>query len=163
MYQYPKRLWRKKSIGLMVSIILNCDFDQAKNLSELEEKIFSTSWDPLWIREKINNENAIYWVKKEDDEIVGYLAIQFVGEDIEILGLGVLEDYRGKGYASDMLFAMMNHLKQYNYNKVFLEVRDSNNVAKNLYSKFNFNRSGTRLNYYKDENAALYEMSINNE
>lgn len=163
MYQYPKRLWRRKSIGLMVSIILNCDFDQAKNLSELEEKIFSTSWDPLWIREKINNENAIYWVKKEDDEIVGYLAIQFVGEDIEILGLGVLEDYRGKGYASDMLFAMMNHLKQYNYNKVFLEVRDSNNVAKNLYSKFNFNRSGTRLNYYKDENAALYEMSINNE
>jgi len=147
----------------MVSIILNCDFDQAKNLSELEEKIFSTSWDPLWIREKINNENAIYWVKKEDDEIVGYLAIQFAGEDIEILGLGVLEDYRGKGYASDMLFAMMNHLKQYNYNKVFLEVRDSNNVAKNLYSKFNFNRSGTRLNYYKDENAALYEMSINNE
>jgi ribosomal-protein-alanine acetyltransferase len=147
----------------MVSIILNCDFDQAKNLSELEGKIFSTSWDPLWIREKINNENAIYWVKKEDDEIVGYLAIQFVGEDIEILGLGVLEDYRGKGYASDMLFAMMNHLKQYNYNKVFLEVRDSNNVAKNLYSKFNFNRSGTRLNYYKDENAALYEMSINNE
>jgi len=163
MYQYPKRLWRRKSIGLMVSIILNCDFDQAKNLSELEGKIFSTSWDPLWIREKINNENAIYWVKKEDDEIVGYLAIQFVGEDIEILGLGVLEDYRGKGYASDMLFAMMNHLKQYNYNKVFLEVRDSNNVAKNLYSKFNFNRSGTRLNYYKDENAALYEMSINNE
>lgn len=163
MYQYPKRLWRKKSIGLMVSIILNCDFDQAKNLSELEEKIFSTSWDPLWIREKINNENAVYWVKKEDDEIVGYLAVQFVGEDIEILGLGVLEDYRGKGYASDMLFAMMNHLKQYNYNKVFLEVRDSNNVAKNLYSKFNFNRSGTRLNYYKDENAALYEMSINNE
>ena len=163
MYQYLKRLWRKKSIGLMVSIILNCDFDQAKNLSELEEKIFSTSWDPLWIREKINNENAIYWVKKEDDEIVGYLAIQFVGEDIEILGLGVLEDYRGKGYASDMLFAMMNHLKQYNYNKVFLEVRDSNNVAKNLYSKFNFNRSGTRLNYYKDENAAIYEMSINNE
>ncbi len=163
MYQYLKRLWRKKSIGLMVSIILNCDFDQAKNLSELEGKIFSTSWDPLWIREKINNENAIYWVKKEDDEIVGYLAVQFVGEDIEILGLGVLEDYRGKGYASDMLFAMMNHLKQYNYNKVFLEVRDSNNVAKNLYSKFNFNRSGTRLNYYKDENAALYEMSINNE
>ena len=102
-------------------------------------------------------------MKKEDDEIVGYLAVQFVGEDIEILGVGVLEDYRGKGYASDMLFAMMNHLKQYNYNKVFLEVRDSNNVAKNLYSKFNFNRSETRLNYYKDENAALYEMSINNE
>lgn len=163
MYQYLKRLWRKKSIGLMVSIILNCDFDQAKNLSELEEKIFSTSRDPSWIREEINNENAIYWVKKEDDEIVGYLAIQFTGEDVQILGLGVLEDYRGKGHASDMMFAMMNYLKKYKYNKVILEVRDSNNVAKNLYSKFNFNRSGTSLNYYRDENAALYEMSINNE
>ena len=163
MYHCRKRLWKKKSIGLMVSIVSNCDLNQAKNLSELEKKIFNTSWDPLWIIEKINNENTIYWIKKEDDEIVGYLAIQFTGEDIEILGLGVLQNYRRKGYASDMMVTMMDYLKQYNYNKIFLEVRDSNNVAKALYSKFNFNRSGTRLNYYKDENAALYETSINND
>ena len=147
----------------MVSIVSNCDLNQAKNLSELEKKIFNTSWDPSWIREKINNQNAIYWIKKENDEIIGYLAIQFTGVDIEILGLGVLPNYRRKGYASDMMVTMMDYLKQYNYNKIFLEVRDSNNVAKALYSKFNFNRSGTRLNYYKDENAALYETSINNE
>ncbi|RZP25469.1 MAG: ribosomal-protein-alanine N-acetyltransferase [Candidatus Actinomarinales bacterium] len=147
----------------MVSIVSNCDLNQAKNLSELEKKIFNTSWDPSWIREKINNQNAIYWIKKENDEIIGYLAIQFTGVDIEILGLGVLPNYRRKGYASDMMVTMMDYLKQYNYNKIFLEVRDSNNVAKALYSKFNFNRSGTRLNYYKDENAALYETSINND
>ena len=147
----------------MVSIVSNCDLNQAKNLSQLEKKIFNTSWDPSWIREKINNQNAIYWIKKENDEIIGYLAIQFTGVDIEILGLGVLQNYRRKGYASDLMVTMMDYLKQYNYNKIFLEVRDSNNVAKALYSKFNFNRSGTRLNYYKDENAALYETSINNE
>ena len=147
----------------MVSVVSNCDLNQAKILSELEKKIFNTSWDPSWIREKINNQNAIYWIKKENDEIIGYLAIQFTGVDIEILGLGVLQNYRRKGYASDMMVTMMDYLKQYNYNKIFLEVRDSNNVAKALYSKFNFNRSGTRLNYYKDENAALYEMSIDNE
>lgn len=163
MYHCRKRLWKKKSIGLMVSIVSNCDLNQAKNLSELEKKIFNTSWDPSWIREKINNQNAIYWIKKENDEIIGYLAIQFTGVDIEILGLGVLQNYRRKGYASDLMVTMMDYLKQYNYNKIFLEVRDSNNVAKALYSKFNFNRSGTRLNYYKDENAALYETSINNE
>jgi len=147
----------------MVSIILNCDLDQAKNLSELEEKIFSTSWDSSWIKEKINNENSIYWVKKSNDEIVGYLAIHFSGHDIEILGLGILENHRRKGYASDLIASMMEYLKQYSYNKIFLVVRDSNTAAKDLYSKFNFNRSGTRLNYYRDENAALYEMSINNE
>mgnify|MGYP001010781243 CR=1 FL=1 len=39
----------------MVSIVSNCDLNQAKNLSELEKKIFNTSWEPSWIREKINN------------------------------------------------------------------------------------------------------------
>jgi len=148
---------------MMVSIVLNCDLDQAKSLCKLEEKIFRTSWDSSWIREKINNENCIYWVKKSNDEIVGYLAIQFKGNDIEILGLGILEDHRRKGHASDLVASMMEYLKQYNYNKIFLGVRDSNTAAKDLYTKFNFNRSGTRLNYYRDENAALYEMNINNE
>ena len=106
----------------MVSIVSNCDLNQAKNLSELEKKIFNTSWDPSWIREKINNQNAIYWIKKENDEIIGYLAIQFTGVDIEILGLGVLQNYRRKGYASDLMVTMMDYLKQYNYNKIFLEV-----------------------------------------
>ena len=147
----------------MISNIVNCDLDQAKNLSELEEKIFSTSRDSSWIRENINNDNAIYWVKKSNDEIVGYLAIEFTGHNIQMLGLGILEDHRRKGYASDLIASMMEYLKQYNFNKIFLEVRDSNTAAKGLYSKFNFNRSGTRLNYYRDENAALYEMSINNE
>ena len=52
------------------------------------------------------------------------------------------------------------NLIEYKFDKS-LEVRDSNNVAKGVYSKFNFSRTGTRLNYYKNENAALFEMSIN--
>ena len=40
----------------MVNVILNCDLDLAKELSEIEKEIFSTSWDPSWIRDSINNE-----------------------------------------------------------------------------------------------------------
>ena len=47
--------------------------------------------------------------------------------------------------------------------KIFLEVKDSNIKAKRLYSDFKFNRTGTHLNFYKDEDAAIYELSIDNE
>jgi len=147
----------------MVSIVLNCDLDLAKTLSNLEDEIFSTSWDPLWIREKIYNEQVVYWIKKKKKEVVGYLAIQFSGDDVEILGLGVLKEYRRKGYASELMTSMMNYFEQSSYKNFFLEVKDSNFKAKRLYSDFKFNRTGTLLNYYKEEDAAIYELSINNE
>ena len=161
MYQSLKSHWRKRLTGQMVNVILNCDLDLAKELSEIEKEIFSTSWDPSWIRDSINNKKAIYWVKKEENKIIGYIGVQFSGDDVEILGLGILEDYRGRGHGSALMDAMLDYFHSTECNKIFLEVRDSNNVAKGLYSKFNFSRTGTRLNYYKNENAALFEMSIN--
>ena len=147
----------------MVSIVFNCDLDLAKTLSDLEDEIFSTSWDPIWIREKINNEQVIYWIKQKKKEAVGYLAIQFSGNDVEILGLGVLKEHRRKGYAFELMTSMMDYFEQSSYKKIFLEVKDSNIKAKRLYSDFKFNRTGTHLNFYKDEDAAIYELSIDNE
>ena len=69
MYQSPKRHWRKRLIGQMVNIVSNCDLDLAKELSAIEKEIFSTSWDPSWIRDSINNKKAIYWVKKEENKM----------------------------------------------------------------------------------------------
>ena len=96
----------------MVSIVFNCDLDLAKTLSDLEDEIFSTSWDPIWIREKINNEQVIYWIKQKKKEVVGYLAIQFSGNDVEILGLGVLKEYRRKGYAFELMTSMMEYFDE---------------------------------------------------
>ena len=161
MYQSPKRHWRKRLIGQMVNIVSNCDLDLAKELSAIEKEIFNTSWDPSWIRDSINNNKAMYWVKKQKNKIIGYIGVQFSGDDVEILGLGILEDYRGRGHGSALMNAMIEYFYSTEYKKIFLEVRDSNNVAKGLYTKFNFSRTGTRLNYYKNENAALFEVSIN--
>ena len=116
----------------MVSIVFNCDLDLAKTLSDLEDEIFSTSWDPIWIREKINNEQVIYWIKQKKKEAVGYLAIQFSGNDVEILGLGVLKEHRRKGYAFELMTSMMDYFEQSSYKKIFLEVKDSNIKAKRL-------------------------------
>ena len=145
----------------MVNVVSSCDLDLAKELSAIEKDIFSTSWEPSWIRDSINNNKAMYWVKKQKNKIIGYIGVQFSGEDVEILGLGILEDYRGRGHGSALMNAMIEYFYSTEYKKIFLEVRDSNNVAKGLYTKFNFSRTGTRLNYYKNENAALFEVSIN--
>ena len=145
----------------MVNVVSSCDLDLAKELSAIEKDIFSTSWEPSWIRDSINNNKAMYWVKKQKNKIIGYIGVQFSGDDVEILGLGILEDYRGRGHGSALMNAMIEYFYSTEYKKIFLEVRDSNNVAKGLYTKFNFSRTGTRLNYYKNENAALFEVSIN--
>jgi ribosomal-protein-alanine N-acetyltransferase len=40
--------------------------------------------------------------------------------------------------------------------KIILEVRQSNDTAKNLYTKLGFNKISKRKNYYKKEDADIY-------
>ena len=47
-------------------------------------------------KEKINNKKFKYWVYKEEEKLKGYLGIQFLEEEVEILGIGVNPEFRRK-------------------------------------------------------------------
>ena len=48
---------------------------------------------------------------------------------------------------------------------IFLEVRESNQVAINFYKKNKFNQISIRKNYYSEpnENAIIMKLEVNNE
>ena len=48
----------------------------AQQLADLEKEIFGTAWNNELIKQKINNDEFLYWVYEINSEIVGYLAIQ---------------------------------------------------------------------------------------
>ena len=71
----------------MIKSLEFCSSETALKLSNLEQKLFSMSWDASIIEQKINDKSFKYWIYEDEKEIIGYLGIQFIHHDIEILSL----------------------------------------------------------------------------
>ena len=140
----------------MIEMISKCDEIVAKQLQEIEDEIFTTAWPSETINQKINNKEFKYWTFKEDEKIVAYLGIQFINDFIEILGIGVIEEFRNRGIAKQLMNELMDYFNKSTYVKILLEVRESNSVAKNLYTNLGFIKVSKRKNYYKNEDADIY-------
>ncbi len=140
----------------MIETISICDEKIAKQLEEIENTIFSTSWPSETIMYKINNRDFKYWTYKKNEEMIAYVGIQFVNDFIEILGIGVIQKYRQRGIAKELMNELMEFFNQSSYLKILLEVRESNVKAQNLYTHFGFNKISKRKNYYNNEDADVY-------
>ena len=110
------------------------------------------------INNKINNGEFVYWVFEQDNQIVGYLAIQKTFFDIHILGIGVLESYRNNSIAKKLTKELISYFEVSDFNKILLEVRQSNDIAMSLYKSFGFKLYGVRKNYYVNEDANLFHL-----
>ena len=62
----------------MIKSLESCSSETALKLSNLEQNLFSMSWDASIIEQKINDKSFKYWTYQNEDEIIGYLGIQFI-------------------------------------------------------------------------------------
>lgn len=139
---------------LKIEGLLLKDIEQ---IHDIECACFSTPWSINTLMEDLSNSAAKYIVLKDDDEVLGYLGVRMVLDELHIMNVAVKPDKRGKGYSNIIMDELMTFAVQGDYKIITLEVRESNEVAMNLYLKFGFERCGMRRDYYEKpkENAVL--------
>ena len=140
----------------MINEIIDCDKETARSLENIEKLIFGTAWNSDVIQEKIKNKKFKYWIYEVENSIKGYLGIQFLEEEIEILGIGVDQGSRRKNIATRLMDELIEYFEKSEYKKIILEVRESNAVAQRLYKKYGFKQISKRKKYYVDEDAEVY-------
>ena len=118
--------------------------------AQLIYRILSDVYDKSpWTIEQVVADLALdtteYFYVYDQEEVVGFLALQNLVGELEVTNIAVLKAYQGRGYASQL----MNHLEERS-EPIFLEVRSSNQVAQALYRKFGFESLGIRKNYYHE-------------
>ena len=87
------------------------------------------------------------WVVLQDDRIAGFLVSRQLGEgEREILNLAVLPQFRRLGLARALLGTLLTG----DSGDIYLEVRESNQAARNLYQSIGFREIGTRRKYYEN-------------
>jgi ribosomal-protein-alanine N-acetyltransferase len=86
-----------------------------------------------------------YLVAKDEDKIVGYIGIEKILDETHIINMAVDPKYRGKGIGKRLMQHVLNDEDVF-----FLEVRVSNDYAKNVYQRYGFEVIDTRKGYYTD-------------
>ena len=85
----------------------------------------------------------------ESGETLGLLIDQRVGEDAEILTLGVIPASRRQGIARALLNDLFRRARDGGAVRVMLEVAADNEAARALYLSMGFARDGIRRAYYR--------------
>ena len=120
------------------------------SLAELERVCFSDPWTAAGIRETIQYETARAFVAEDQDRIVGYVMARISGEEGEILDLAVRPELRRRGIGRRLLLSVWNALGSEGVRELYLEVRESNRAAIELYRGHGFRPVGLRPRYYRN-------------
>ena len=98
-------------------------------------------------------------VAEDDDKVIGFIDFLITFNSSTIMQVAVTKEYRGKGIATHLLSEMEKTFpKEIDdlVETITLEVRESNEAAKNLYLKNGYKIVVVKTNYYKDGENAIY-------
>jgi len=83
--------------------------------------------------------------------VMGYGIMSIAAAEAHVLNLCVHPNYQRLGYGRRLLNALLMKAQDAKVDKVFLEVRPSNEAALSLYLSVGFERIGMRPGYYQAE------------
>jgi ribosomal-protein-alanine N-acetyltransferase len=89
------------------------------------------------------------------------IVVWLIVEEAHVATIATHPDFRRKGIAKRLLAHALRKLMEQGARSSFLEVRESNRAAQELYRKFGYEETGRRRRYYKDndEDAILMNLS----
>jgi len=94
--------------------------------------------------------------------IVGFSGFWMMVGEAHIIAIGVRNGYRQLGIGEGLLIVTIELAQILNANVVTLEVRASNKIAQELYTKYGFQVTGRRLKYYSSDGEDAIIMSTDN-
>lgn len=129
-------------------VIDNVGVGDLPEILRIENASFTIPWSEALFFHELNNPMSTSRVARAEGKIVGYSFGSRILDEGHILNLAVHKDYRRLGIATELVKDIIEDLSENECRVIFLEVRDSNEAAKRIYSEFNFTIIGTRKNYY---------------
>lgn len=106
----------------------------------------------MLLDEVTNRATRRYTVAVEEKEIVGYLGVMYVMDELHVNTIGTLPGHEGQGVATSLMNEAWSIAKERGVQRATLEVAVSNTRAQELYFRFGFSPVGVRKNYYERTN-----------
>jgi ribosomal-protein-alanine N-acetyltransferase len=129
----------------------------------IEKRSFATPWSKeAFIREVEENDRAYYFLVESDGVVAGYMGIWKILDEGHVTNIAIDPVYRGQKFGKALLEYALGEMELQGVLSFTLEVRETNQVAINLYESFGFIVAGRRKNYYADNQEDALLMWRNN-
>ena len=126
--------------------------EQIKGILQAE---FDEFWNADVLAKELENPLSTYIVALYENQVVGYAGLWQPLDEGHVTNVVTRKNCRGNKIATKMLEELINIAKSKNLKCVTLEVNIHNEIAINLYEKYDFKEVGKRPKYYNGVDDAL--------
>jgi [ribosomal protein S18]-alanine N-acetyltransferase len=122
----------------------------AAPLAELHGACFPEDpWDAAALQRLLALFGVFGYLAWQEDEAIGFALARDLGDEVEILSLGVMPGCRRRGVGRALLDAVVIEAGRRRRGSVVLEVAAANAAARRLYAGAGFVQVGRRPRYYR--------------
>lgn len=137
------------------------------SIYEIESRSMPFGWSSHIFKSCLVGPYECWKIEKQTDsqwEVIGYYVLYLLNSHAELCNLCVDVDEQQSGYGTQLLTHAIERCQAKGIETLALDVRQSNSVAKKLYSTFGFEKVGLRKSYYAAaigrEDAEIMELRI---
>lgn len=130
---------------------------------EIENACFSTPWRVATFRSLLaRTDTDLFAAVADDGTLLGYAVCWTVVDQSELGNVAVAPAERGRGIGAALVEAVVRRVAERGAVECFLEVRESNDGAQELYRRRGFRVVGRRRAYYSDprEDALVMRLPL---
>jgi ribosomal-protein-alanine N-acetyltransferase len=132
----------------MNCIIRKMTVDDLEQVVAIDQLSLPLPWPPRSFHfEVTDNAASRCWVAEQDGKIIAMLVAWFIIDEIHIATIATHPDFRRQGIGKDLLAHALQSARDEGALTSFLEVRESNEAALNMYRKFGYIETGRRKRY----------------
>ncbi len=154
-----ERAQREKEAELVVREL---KVEDLAAVAEMEQQIFSDPWSEKSVMETVQQKQSVCFAAEKAGHILGYLLVYHVADEAEIARIAVQKEARRQGVAGKLMLALENYCEEHQIVRLLLDVRESNETARNFYTESGFAEDGIRQGFYSNpsEDAVLMSRQL---
>ena len=135
--------------------IRKASLDDLKQIYLIEKDVFiNDHWTFEMVKRELKNlSSQTTWIIEESSVIIGYCMMRIFSNEANITNMAIKSSHQREGLGLFLLGHVLNQLPI--KSSVFLEVKEGNLPAINLYQRLGFKVINLRRNYYKDGRTAM--------
>jgi ribosomal-protein-alanine N-acetyltransferase len=146
------------SVNVTIEAMKESDLEE---VLAIEKKSFTDPWSRRLFRETLSFPHSVNFVMHgPEGTLLGYIDFYIIAGEAHMLNLAIHPAWRKKGLATQLLTHSFDYLKHQNVMQFFLDVREGNRDAIELYKKFGFDIVGKRKRYYVETNEDALVMHL---
>jgi ribosomal-protein-alanine N-acetyltransferase len=134
--------------------------EELLQVAEIEREAFEQPYSLELLKRELGLPFSLFLVVELGGEVAGYAFGWKLGESFELHRIAVKREERRGGVGRELLRELLKRCRDEGVKEVFLEVREGNQPAVNLYRSLGFKEVGERKNYYGDESALIFSLKL---